>query len=103
MTDREKKSEDQQKQLIKDAMREGLDELGVTYTNGALKFTNALADSWTQVIDAFDNFMLGNLADDRPQIARTVLQARLSSAKRTQKHLTEKVRQLEQQITELRE
>jgi len=89
------------KRVIKEAVSESLDELAVAYTNGAVKFTSALADHWAGVIDAFDNFFLGNLANDRPEVGLTVIQARLSSAKRAQSNLETKIRQLEEQARSL--
>jgi hypothetical protein len=91
----------QDKRLVKEAVRESLDELAVAYTNGAVKFSNALADNWASMIDAFDNFFLANLIQDRPQVGRTVLNARLSSAKRARNNLDAKIRELEEQVRAL--
>jgi hypothetical protein len=84
------------KRVVKEAVRESLDELAVAYTNGAVKFTDALADHWAGVIDAFDNFFLENLINDRPEVGRTVIRARLSSAKQAHSNLEAKIRQLEE-------
>ena len=96
-----KKPEDVQRQQMKEAVREGLNDIAVSYTNGALKFTNVVADSWAQVIDAFDEFFLTNLSEDNPEVARNVIDARLSSVKRTQKQINDKVRELEQRRKKL--
>jgi hypothetical protein len=95
------KSNADEKRVVKEAVRESLDELAVTYTNGALKFTNALADHWAGVIEAFDNFFLENLANDRPDVGRTVIQARISSAKRAHSNLEAKIRLLEERARSL--
>jgi hypothetical protein len=89
------------KKVIRDAVREEFDQVAVTYTNGALKLTNALADSWAGVVDALDGFFLRNFAEDRPQAAEAVIDARISSAKRVQRNLDKKIRELEAQKKQL--
>jgi hypothetical protein len=103
MAEKRSKISADDKRMVREAVREGLDEMATAYTNGALKFTNALADSWAGVIDAFDNFFLENLANDRPEVARTIINARISSAKRATSNLQAKIRTLEARARKLGE
>jgi len=90
------------KELTKQAVNEVLNEKAVTYANGAVEFANALTDSWSGVINAFDGFFLRNFVDDQAQAAQGVLKARLSAAKRARDLMDKKVRDLEKQVNALR-
>jgi hypothetical protein len=85
-----------EKDLVKEAMREALDELAVTYTQGAVKFANALTDAMANVVNAWDDFFVTNLAEDRPELARTVIDARISAARRAKELIEDKIAALDQ-------
>ncbi len=84
-----------EKQTIKDAVKEVLDEKAVTYANGAVKFANAVTDSWSGLINAMDSFFLRNFVEDQPGAAKDVLNARLSAVKQARDLMSKKVQELE--------
>src|SRR5882724_4121750 len=86
------------KELIREAVKEVLNEMAVTYANGAVKFANTLTDSWSGVINAFDGFFLSNFIEDQPEAAQGILEARLSAARRARDLITKKIRDLERQV-----
>jgi hypothetical protein len=83
------------KKLIKEAIEELWDERAVTYANGAVKFANAITDSWSGAIQAFDGFFLRNFVEDRPEAAKAIIEARLAAAKRARDRLDKHVREIE--------
>jgi hypothetical protein len=85
------------KKLVKDAVKEVFDERAVTYANGAVKFANAITESWSGLINALDGFFLRNFIEDQPEAAKAILAARLSAARRARDLITEKIKDLEGQ------
>ena len=73
--------EDLDKEIVKAAVREVMDELTVTYANGAGTFLDSAIKSLADVSDSFDEFYTNNLSKDKPAIASLFLDLRIRSAK----------------------
>jgi hypothetical protein len=84
-----------EKEQMKEAVKEVLDERAVTYAQGAVQFANAVTASWSGLIDAFDGFFLRNFVEDQPEAGQAVLDARLAAARQARDHMTQKVAELE--------
>ena len=80
---------------VKRAIREVMDEMITTYARGAAKFGDAVTTSLARIGDSFDDFFTENLIEDRPEAAIFFLDARLRSARETQKLLHAKISALE--------
>ena len=80
---------------VKAAVRELMDETAVHYSNGAVEFANRMTEFVSRMVDSFDGFFTTNFVADRPQVARTFLDARLRAARETQRVVTAKIADLE--------
>ena len=81
-------------ELVKQAVRDVFNEKAVTYAHGATEFANEATDAIAKFIDAWDNFMLRNLAEDTPEAAKSVIDARIASIERSKAIMEEKAESL---------
>jgi hypothetical protein len=84
-----------ERQDVKQAVREVMDEIVITYANGATTFADSMTTSVSTMIDSFDDFFTRNLMADKPKAAEAFLDARLQSARQAQKLLNSKITALE--------
>jgi len=86
---------DLDKDVVKLAIREVMDELTVTYAVGAGAFLDRVMNSLVDMADAMDEFYTRNLAKDRPESALLFLDLRIRGARNAQEILSRKIDQLQ--------
>ncbi len=86
---------------VKLAMREVMDDLSITYAQGAGTFLDTVITSAARVADAFDQYYTRNLEKDRPQAAAAFLELRLRAGRTAEKELQSKLTELEKRHTRL--
>jgi hypothetical protein len=80
---------------VKAAIRELMDDLSVTYAHGAGIFFDKVMRSMADMVDAFDEFYTTNLMKDRPRAASAFVELRLRAVRTAERTLSTKIAELE--------
>lgn len=87
------------KELIKSAIREVMDEITVNSAHGAGILVDSIMKSFSEITDSFDQYYANNLAHNRPGVGAAYLELRLRAARSSQKLTQAKLTQLQSMLT----
>jgi hypothetical protein len=79
---------------VKRAIQDVINEKSVVYAQGVTAFADKATDAITALVDAWDDFMLRNLAEDAPEAAKSLIDARIAAIERSRASMGEKIDQL---------
>jgi hypothetical protein len=90
------------KDTVKEAIREVVDEVGNTYAHGAGLFVDSLIVNLSNIGDSFDDYYTRNLMRDRPRVAETFLELRIRSVRKADEQLQATLKKLQGLLMQLK-